>query len=349
MGCRREAKKLKCLVDVFVVPDNSLFAGPDHEICLGETIPLIASGVGNPLWTPENIVADPTGFSTSAIPDTSGYILLNMTFDECTQYDSLYVEVHTQAEIEAIGDSVCIGEMGKLMADGKADNYQWILDDGSIVSNNEIEVLGEATQTLKVIGEYRTCKPDTAEAILYVYPEIDYRLDNENYIIHLNDEVPIEPSFDINRNYIFEWIPETGLDCVDCADPIISGLMEHTNYSLYVRDEDSGCMSEYQINVRFQNECTQDIFHLPNIFSPDGNGVNDIFSLTTKNPEEFISLSVFDRWGNVLFTSDDINIGWDGKFGSKMVQPGVYVYQLNLICPFTNEEFVILGDISVVY
>lgn len=336
-------------IDVIVVPDNSAFAGFDREICLGESIILNAVGIGQPQWTPSNIVNDSSAFITIATPDSSGFVSLNMTFDECSQFDSLYVEVHTQAEIMTVGDTICVGETGVLLANGRADNYKWILDDGTFFSDDEIELSAEKTKLVKVIGSYRSCKPDTAEAMLFVYPKIDYVLETNFYTLHLNDEIWIQPSFDIDRNYQYDWLPEIGLDCNDCADPRISGLMEHTDYALIVKDEDSGCLSEYEINVRFQNECTQNIFYIPNIFSPNRDGKNDLFLMKTKNPEEFISMSIFDRWGNQVFNTSDINHGWNGQIGSQRVETGVYVYQINLICPITNENYVVLGDVTVVF
>ncbi len=336
-------------IDVIVVPDNIIYAGVDQEICLGEEVILNASGVGYPQWIPSHIITDSTQFNTTATPDSSGFISLVMTFDECSQTDSFYVEVLTHADIAAVGDSICAGETGILVADGRADSYRWILDNGFSNLNSKLEISVENTQTFQVIGEYRTCKPDTADVMLYVFPDIDYNLPTEFYTLHLNDEVLIQPEFDVSRNYLYEWTPEIGLDCFDCADPRISGLMEHTDYALIVMDEDSGCQSEYQINVRFQNECTENVFHLPNIFSPNEDGKNDEFALSTNNPEEFISMSILDRWGNLLFNTNDINEGWNGKIGNRRVQPGVYVYQINLICPITNENYVILGDVTVIF
>ena len=344
LGCKYQDS-----IRVIVIPEGSVNAGLDQEICLGESIDLNATGIGQPHWTPSDIVSDSSAYFTSAQPDSSGYILLLLTYDECTQSDSLYVEVHTQAEISAIGDSICVGETAILFAEGKADHYEWILEDGTSRFGDELEMSAETTKLVQVIGSFRSCLPDTAEARLYVYPKIEYQLEKNNYTLHLNDEIRIHPSFDSTRNYQFEWTPEFGLDCVDCADPIISGLMEHTEYSLTIQDEDSGCLGEYQINVRFQNECTQNVFHLPNIFSPNGDGMNDMFSLITKNPEEFISMSIFDRWGSLIFNSNDINKGWNGRKDSTKVETGVYVYQINLICPFTNENYVVLGDVTVIY
>ncbi|MEM9544502.1 MAG: PKD domain-containing protein [Bacteroidota bacterium] len=336
-------------VEVLVIPDNFLSAGSDEEICLGESIMLNASGIGDVQWYPEEIIENSTSFSTRATPNASGFIGLEATFDECTQLDSFYVEVHTHAEITAIGDSICTGGTGILRAEGKIDSYRWKLDDETLL-NQDLEASAETTKFYKVIGEYRSCVPDTAEAMLFVHPIIEYALPEDFYIIHLNDQVALKPEFDNSRNYLFEWFPETGLDCADCPDPIISGIMENMEYELLVEDEDSGCMQAYEISVRFQNECTQNIFHLPNIFSPNNDGDNDEFLLTTSNPEEFISMSVFDRWGNLLFSSNDINEGWKGTMGgATRVQPGVYVYRIELICPFTTENIAILGDITVIY
>lgn len=125
--------------------------------------------------------------------------------------------------------------------------------------------------------------------------------------------------------------------------------MEHIEYSLLVKDEDSGCKNEYQINVRFQNECTQNVFYLPNVIAPNSSNANNLFKLSTNNPEEFISMFIFDRWGNQVFFSGGINNGWDGKVRNQKVETGVYMYKINLICPITNENYIILGDVTVLY
>lgn len=335
-------------VYVLVIPDNSVYAGSDQEICSGEFVELSAVGIGQPVWSPTNIMLDSLEFITKAQPEASGYITLTMTNDECTQTDSLFVEVYDQAEIVAMGDSICAGEPGILLASGRADSYSWEYGE-SFSDSEQFETTAEETQVIQVIGTYRSCIPDTAEAVLYVYPNVDYLLEETNYTIHLNDEIWIQPSYDSTRNYQFEWSPSLGLDCTDCPDPMIQGIMENMEYALSVIDLNSGCKGEYQINVRFQNDCTQNVFFLPNIFTPSSNNANSIFKLSTKNPEEFISMTIYDRWGNQLFYSSDIDQGWNGMTANQDVESGVYVYKIDLVCPITNENYVILGDITVIH
>ena len=334
-------------IDVIVIPNDGANAGLDQEICQGESISINGTGYGLPLWTPENIISDPNAYATTATPDSSGYIHLNMTFDECSQLDSFFVEVLSHSDIEVVGDSICRGETGTIVAEGLADTYAWLLDDNTS-SDPILEIAAEETQLIQVVGTYRTCKPDTAEALLFVYPPIDYSLEEENYVLFSNDKIHLKPTLDSARNYSYFWTPSIGLSCADCADPIISDLVEDIAYILTVEDLDSGCFEEYDINVRFQNEC-KNIYYVPNIFTPNGDGNNDSFEVKTNNPEEFISMSIFDRWGNLIFQSNDITQGWDGKKGTAKIESGVYVYQLNLICPFTNENYVILGDVTVIF
>ena len=71
--------------------------------------------------------------------------------------------------------------------------------------------------------------------------------------------------------------------------------------------------------------------YIPNAFTPDGNGVNDVFQPKGVgiNEEEY-KMFIFDRWGEIVFTSDNFRKGWDGKVkgSGAIAEEGVYVYKL---------------------
>ena len=69
---------------------------------------------------------------------------------------------------------------------------------------------------------------------------------------------------------------------------------------------------------------------MPNAFSPGNDGRNDIFRLPPSNKNRFVSMQIFNRWGQLVFGSTDINRGWDGKFHDQPQPPGVYIYYLQL-------------------
>ena len=73
----------------------------------------------------------------------------------------------------------------------------------------------------------------------------------------------------------------------------------------------------------------QNTFFIPNAFSPNGDGNNDILFVRGKNIQE-LNLSVYDRWGQRVFQTSDINEGWDGKYRGKEMENAVFVYYLTL-------------------
>ncbi len=66
---------------------------------------------------------------------------------------------------------------------------------------------------------------------------------------------------------------------------------------------------------------------VPNVFSPDGDGVNDFFTITSGGLKSY-SLIIVNRWGNVVFESDNPTVHWDGTSNGKACDEGVYFYQL---------------------
>lgn len=93
-------------------------------------------------------------------------------------------------------------------------------------------------------------------------------------------------------------------------------------------------------------------FYTPNIFSPNGDGVNDIFLPNYKDSSQISSytLDVFDRWGALVFHSDELHHGWDGMFASKTSTTGVFVYIIRAEGNFCNQtkSFEIVGDVTVI-
>jgi gliding motility-associated-like protein len=73
------------------------------------------------------------------------------------------------------------------------------------------------------------------------------------------------------------------------------------------------------------------LFYIPNAFTPDGDGINDFFTGKGIYIEEF-EMSIFDRWGNLIYRSDDITKPWDGKAnkGTEIAQSDVYVYSIKV-------------------
>lgn len=68
--------------------------------------------------------------------------------------------------------------------------------------------------------------------------------------------------------------------------------------------------------------------HVPNSFTPNNDGINDVFLPVLAGPVGTYLLEIFDRWGELIHSTTDPNAGWDGSFNGTLVQDGVYIWKL---------------------
>nr|HPM93807.1 gliding motility-associated C-terminal domain-containing protein [Bacteroidales bacterium] len=93
-----------------------------------------------------------------------------------------------------------------------------------------------------------------------------------------------------------------------------------------------GCLGSDSVYVKLTSEEIPEFaIYVPNAFSPNGDGINDIFKIKFPNSTfniQHLTLSIFDRWGGMVYTTDDVAVGWDGKKNGKNCPGGVYVYKI---------------------
>lgn len=91
---------------------------------------------------------------------------------------------------------------------------------------------------------------------------------------------------------------------------------------------------------------TCQVMTVPNAFTPNSDGVNDLFYAICNPCDGFLSLSIFNRWGELVFETNNPTIGWDGNFEGKPVELGAYSYVLRYDGP--NGAEVLQGSLMVV-
>jgi gliding motility-associated-like protein len=150
---------------------------------------------------------------------------------------------------------------------------------------------------------------------------------NGPHIVH----VPLDSIISVTTNYSgglppynFHWSPDTGLSCTNCTSVLIMGLGDTMVYTFAIYDT-AGCKGVDSILI-LSEPCFQKKL-IPNVFSPNGDGINDMFYIPGVCPYEKYSLQIFDRWGTLMFTSTQRNNGWDGKTTAGEEAPdGVYYF-----------------------
>ena len=126
--------------------------------------------------------------------------------------------------------------------------------------------------------------------------------------------------------YIYTWHPTSGLNCTDCASPTVSPLLS-TTYTLAVTQSATGCRDSITFSV-FVDGLNH--IYVPNAFTPNGDGVNDVHQISFSGTILFYEMEIFDRWGEMVYRSNDPERGWDGTFKSAKLPPENYTYQMSV-------------------
>ncbi len=176
-------------------------------------------------------------------------------------------------------------------------------------------------------------------------PEVLFNPSQINLI--RGDEVVLTPVFNFNPSN-FSWSPGTALSCTNCSTPF-AGPENTTTYVLTATDA-AGCEAVGEVTIIVLGNRR---IYLTTAFSPNDDGINDWFYIQSADPDVIVEdLRIYDRWGNALFFStpgpaNQAELGWNGKFRSKHLNPGVYVYTVLIRYP-DGAQRLYRGDITLV-
>ncbi len=341
-GCSNTA-----YIKVTVHPKPKVSAGDDIVICEGSSAQLSGSGADTYSWTPgatlsctncSNPVARPTVNTT--------YTVIGKDNIGCSDSDKVTVSIIERGPVTYGPDAeFCIGCSSELYATG-GSSYTWIPADG--LNNHQLaKVKASPNNTTKytVIVKQGDCFTDTGYVNVIVHPLPLVELGSD-ITIGGGNSTQLRAVADNIATY--SWTPYYQLSCDNCANPVASPRRT-TEYKVSVTDN-YGCEGSDNITVRVLCENSQ-IF-IPNTFTPNGDGVNDMFYPQGKGLDYVKSVRIYSRWGELVFARDDMKIndpaaGWDGNYKNAPLKPDVFVYFIHAYCE-SGELIELKGDISLV-
>lgn len=288
------------------------------------------------------------------LPGTYIVTLTVTTQNQCTSISTDTIRVYKTPELTINGrDTICLNTPetfnGVLTLPDSTVNWAWTLDNGSTSQNQD------ATTTYIRTGDYNIqliatnklgCADTSFHSVYVTTPPSVTAAANPLVIISGG-------SAQLNMNYTgpivnYAWLPMQHLDCATCPNPVASPQFT-TKYKVQVEDR-YGCRGSGEITV--QVICNGQNFFVPNTFSPNGDGSNDVFYLRGTGLFRVKALRVFNRWGEVVFEKREFPVnnpayGWDGNYKGKQGNADVYVYQLEIICN-NGEVLKYSGNIALI-
>lgn len=239
-------------------------------------------------------------------------------------------------------DSLCIGEEIELVAlhDSitnliwRANGYPIAYDIDTLTEQPTIDV-----EYMVWVKNSNGCTYQTTHSV-YVHQIPEYEIGPIDTLIAMGDTV--RPYISAPQQTVFSWQPQSSnISCFDCIAPKLFPL-ENTTYSLTLSD---WCFNKtYDISVRVIPTALMDV---PTAFSPNDDGSNDILYVRGWGIQKLIEFKVYNRWGQVLFETNDMQQGWDGLYNGEMQPIETYTYTAKGIT-FMGKEITIQGYVTLI-
>ncbi|NII26543.1 PKD domain-containing protein [Pseudoflavitalea sp. X16] len=334
---------------VTIHPLPALDAGEDVVICEHTSHLLKASGAVKYTWSSVGSMSCVNCSNTMVHPATSTrYYVEGESSYGCKTTDSVYVMVQHPFTIDVRkGDTICVGEKFQLEATG-ADRYSWSPATGLDKTTVRNPLAQPNVTTLyQVIGsDNYNCFTDTAYVPVTVYPYPKVEMEAGKTVV-VGTSVTLQPKISPDVKQI-QWTPGTWLSCIDCAAPVASPK-QTIPYRVLVTNE-GGCIAEKVIKLFVV--CNGTNVYLPNTFSPNNDGVNDVFYPQSKGVSFIRSFRIFNRWGELVFEQfsfqgNDRSKGWNGKQKNQPAVYDVFVYVMEVTCD-NGEILYLKGDVTII-
>ena len=258
------------------------------------------------------------------LPQVIGTTRLSLDLNDVS-VDSTVVTILGVEDSLRVDDIICANESINLDGSPYGINFLW--EDGSTTDNFLINQPGE--YLLILTGG---CEPGYVYFDVTEGDPINIEIPESLIEIHLGDEIHFSPILFNSGDFLdVEWIDSLGnsLSCLECLEPVAMPL-HNTTYHVMVSNE--VCSDTDWVEVRIDKERK---VYVPNVFTPNFDGINDYFYLQSPDFGIIKSFIVKDRWGVSVFESKNIPIndytaGWDGQLKSERANSGVYIWQAEI-------------------
>jgi gliding motility-associated-like protein len=317
--------------DVVVRPKPKAKIIAPNNVCPGDSFRL--EGVGSELkyiWTPNvscitcnPVIAKPTENTTYKAFVTDKY--------NCYDSTEHFVYVYRKPEV-LVDDQVLCGVLDSVMFKGKGDNMTYNYSDGILDGVLFMPNIG-VSKYLATVTDNNGCKnTDTVKVSVVDNPKSIFTATPETGLA--SDVKPLNVLLtNKSTNAVdFEWYFRNG-----DASPLIKTTTEPVTalykkpgiYVVTLVAKNGGCIDSSSFSLKIEKLDTPRVEIAPNVFTPDNDGINDVFFLTVKNAKN-IHITIFNRWGNPIHEITETTQSWDGRINGKDADEGVYYYRYEI-------------------
>jgi gliding motility-associated-like protein len=298
----------------------------DPTICEGSSTQLqLISNATDYLWTPATGLSSTTISNPVANPMVTTQYTVTATLGRCSANDIVIVNVNTAPVPDAGPDGfICYGQTYQLQGSGGVQ-YTWTPStnlSSTTISNPISTPVKTITYTLSEVIDAAGCKSLTTDQVTVdVTPPIKVKTFPYDTIGYPGDQFQLNAT---SAATFYSWSPAIGLSNPNIANPVVTvGPLGSDILYQVTASTAAGCKGEGYVNLKVYNGPE---LYTPSGFTPNGDGLNDLFYPFPVGIRSINYFRVFNRWGQMVFSSSTLYKGWDGKLQGVEQPSGTYVY-----------------------
>jgi gliding motility-associated-like protein len=325
--------------------DGMVVAMPDTVLCDKGYLLLTATDFSPQpatyLWSPGTFVGDSTQLQTVAyISQPTQFTLLAVDKDGCPHRAFTHVAISERTPtLTPLEATICKGESITLLAGG-GSAYLWQNDTATLscVHCAATQAMPTASTVYSVqIADTFHCA-DTLTATVHVNELPVISITPQDTVVKYGAQIQLT----VSGAMTYTWTPSEFLDNANLSTPI-AVITEPVVFVAQGIDA-NGCVNSDSVFIDIDYG---EIVNIPNAFTPNGDGKNDVFRLGNLRYQKLQAFYVFNRWGQEVFNTNDPKAGWDGTFKGQPQEMGVYNYVIQLAIPNGKVE-VVKGTVTLI-
>jgi gliding motility-associated-like protein len=339
---------------VTVNPIPTVFAGNDISICDGQTATLTGSGAASYTWDNGAI----NGVAFTPITGTT-YTVTGTSAAGCINTDQVNVTVNPIPNVTFAPDTTegCAPlTVNFTNSTPNATNCVWTMSDGSIINgcgtiSNTFTMPGCYDVTLTTTSNNGCVSSFTSTNLICIEDSPNAGFTTSNSILtDYNTNVIFNNTSTGAYQYLWDFGDNSATTVlVDPSHDYVSAGYGTFGVTLYAFSP-LGCVDSAFATIQINEPI---IFYVPNSFTPDFDDYNQTFQpIFTSGYDPFdFTMLIYNRWGELIFETHDVTIGWDGSYGSNreidLVQEGSYNWKIEFKTTSTDERKMVLGHVNV--
>lgn len=334
-------------VTVRVTNKVDLVAMPDTTICQGDAIQLrVTSNANLYSWLPASQLDNANSKLPVATTGANTVYKVTGTISKCLANDEILVKTVPYPLANAGPDTlICFGTTAFLHASTNGSSYNWKTD-ATLSNTTQLNTLAtpKLLNNAYIFYAYATLgcpKPGIDTVMVTMFPEVEAFAGRDTALV-IGESLPLNATGGTR----YEWFPPTGLSATNIANPVAFFAEPYNllRYMVLVYNE-AGCRDSAFLTLKVYS--TLPTVFVPTAFTPNGDGKNDLLRPIAVGISKIERFSIYNRWGQTVFTTTTNGHGWDGRINGQLQQSGSYVWMVKAV-DFTGAPIVQQGSATLI-